>query len=50
MQRPYLVKFYAFSEKYVTPKDFTVGSKVVLTLNEDKSEVIVIWLNDRELP
>jgi len=44
------VRLYAFSEKYVTRKDFTVGSKVVLTLNEDKSEVVVIWLNDKELP
>jgi len=44
------VRFYAFSKKYVTRKNFTVGSKVVLTLNKDKSEVIVVWLNDKELP
>lgn len=44
------VKFFAFSQKYVTRESFPVGSKVVLTLDEDKSEVVVVWLVDKELP
>ncbi|WP_321370665.1 hypothetical protein [uncultured Desulfuromusa sp.] len=45
-----MVRFLAFSEKYVTRGHFKNGSKVVLTLNEDKSEVIAVWLDDKELP
>lgn len=44
------VKLFAFSEKYVTQASFPVGSRVVLTLDESKSEVLVVWLIDKELP
>lgn len=43
-------RFFAFSEKYVMRSHFEKGAEVVLTLNDDKSEVIAVWLDDKELP